>query len=114
MNCAKPSAAPLNDPATVNAVTSFHLDPPRAIDSGLRSAALQGDGRSQYRWGVAIPAETLSSIEKLELTHAPVAVAFLDAPPPGMTHVSHAEAAGCGYWKRAAEGQAFYTTAEDH
>jgi uncharacterized protein (DUF169 family) len=63
---------------------------------------------------MTIPAETLSSIEKLELTHAPVAVAFLDAPPPGMAHVSHAEAAGCGYWKRAAEGQAFYTTAEDH
>src|SRR4051812_19001277 len=64
--------------------------------------------------GMTIAAETLSSIEKLELTHAPVAVAFLHAPPPGMAHVSHAEAAGCGYWKRAAEGQAFYTTAEDH
>src|SRR3954454_14978472 len=61
-----------------------------------------------------IPAETLSSIEKLQLIYAPVAVAFLDAPPPGMAHVSQAEAAGCGYWKRAAEGQAFYTTAEDH
>jgi hypothetical protein len=31
MNCAKPSAAPLNEAATVNTVTSFHLDPPRAI-----------------------------------------------------------------------------------
>jgi uncharacterized protein (DUF169 family) len=63
---------------------------------------------------MTVPAETLSSIEKLHMTHAPVAVAFLDAPPPGMAHVSQTEAAGCGYWKRAADGQAFYTTAEDH
>jgi uncharacterized protein (DUF169 family) len=60
------------------------------------------------------PAETLSSFDKLELAHAPVAVAFLDSPPTGMTHVTRAEAAGCGYWKRASDGEAFYTTAEDH
>jgi uncharacterized protein (DUF169 family) len=60
------------------------------------------------------PAETLSAFDELELAHAPVAVAFVDSPPAGMSHVSHAEAAGCGYWKRASEGQSFYTTAEDH
>jgi uncharacterized protein (DUF169 family) len=60
------------------------------------------------------PAETLSSFDKLQLAHAPVAVAFLESPPDGMSHVSQAEAAGCGYWKRASEGRAFYTTAEDH
>jgi uncharacterized protein (DUF169 family) len=46
--------------------------------------------------------------------HAPVAVAFLDEPPAGMPRISQAEAAGCAYWKRASDGQAFYTTAEDH
>jgi uncharacterized protein (DUF169 family) len=60
------------------------------------------------------PAETLSSFDKLELAHAPVAVAFLDSPPLGMPHVSATEAAGCGYWKRASEGQTFFTTSEDH
>jgi uncharacterized protein (DUF169 family) len=63
---------------------------------------------------MTVAAETVSSFARLELAHAPVAVAFLDAPPAGMSHVSHAEAAGCGYWKRASEGTAFYTTAEDH
>ena len=59
-------------------------------------------------------AETLSSFDKLELSHAAVAVAFLDSPPVGMSRVGQAEAAGCGYWKRASQGQTFYTTAEDH
>jgi len=63
---------------------------------------------------MTIAAETLSSFARLELAHAPVAVAFLDAPPAGVSHVGQAEAAGCGYWKRASDGQAFYTTAEDH
>jgi len=29
--------------------------------------------------------------------HAPVAIAFLATPPPGLDHVGHAEAAGCSY-----------------
>jgi uncharacterized protein (DUF169 family) len=41
-------------------------------------------------------------------------VAFLDAPPAGLEHVTHADAASCGYWKQAAEGRSFYTTAGDH
>jgi uncharacterized protein (DUF169 family) len=61
-----------------------------------------------------VPAETLSSFAKLELAYSPVAVAFLDAPPAGMSRVGQAEAASCGYWKRAAQGHAFYTTADDH
>jgi uncharacterized protein (DUF169 family) len=61
-----------------------------------------------------ISAETLSSFAKLELAHAPVAVAFVDSPPAEMSHISQAEAAGCGYWKRASQGEAFYTTAADH
>jgi uncharacterized protein (DUF169 family) len=43
-----------------------------------------------------------------------VAIAFLDAPPAGVDRVLSSEPASCGYWRRAAEGQVFYTTAEDH
>jgi len=50
----------------------------------------------------------------LALTSSPVAVAFLDSPPAGMSRISGPSPAGCGYWKLASEGQAFYTTADDH
>ena len=52
--------------------------------------------------------------ELLGLERHPVAVAFLDAPPEDLPRVEHVAAAGCGYWKRAADGQAFYTEATDH
>jgi uncharacterized protein (DUF169 family) len=48
------------------------------------------------------------------LTSPPIAITFLDAPPPGVPHVSSAEPAGCGYWRRAAAGEVFFTTADDH
>lgn len=44
----------------------------------------------------------------------PVAVTFRDTPPAGVSRISPAAPAGCGYWKTAAEGSAFYTTGEDH
>jgi uncharacterized protein (DUF169 family) len=50
----------------------------------------------------------------LKLSSPPVAIAFVDVPPEGVRHVSAPEPAGCGYWRRAAEGQVFYTTADDH
>lgn len=52
--------------------------------------------------------------ELLGLTSPPVAIAFVDAPPAGVPHVSEMEPAGCGYWRRAAAGEVFYTTADDH
>ena len=55
-----------------------------------------------------------SLTELLHLTCAPVAITFADAAPPGVPHVSAVEAAGCGYWRRAAEGEVFYTVADDH
>jgi len=55
-----------------------------------------------------------SLTDLLHLTSAPVAIAFLDAAPPGVTHVSAVEPAGCGYWRRAAQGEVFYTIADDH
>ena len=52
--------------------------------------------------------------EILRLTTAPVAISFLDTPPPGVPHVSAVEPAGCGYWRRAAAGEVFFTVADDH
>ena len=50
----------------------------------------------------------------LHLTTAPVAIAFVDAAPPGVPHASEVEPAGCGYWRRASAGEVFYTVADDH
>ena len=52
--------------------------------------------------------------ELLNLATPPVAIAFLDSVPAGVTRVSNAEPAGCGYWRRAAAGEVFYTVADDH
>jgi len=46
-----------------------------------------------------------SLTELLRLTSAPVAIAFVDAAPPGVPHVSAVEPAGCGYWRPAAAGR---------
>jgi uncharacterized protein (DUF169 family) len=55
-----------------------------------------------------------SLTDLLQLTSPPVAIAFVDAPPPNVPHVSATEPAGCGYWRRASEGEVFFTTADDH
>src|ERR1700752_1498106 len=57
---------------------------------------------------------TSSLTELLQLTTTPVAITFVDAPPPGVPHVSAVEPAGCGYWRRAADGEVFFTVADDH
>jgi uncharacterized protein (DUF169 family) len=56
----------------------------------------------------------LSLEQLLSLTSPPVAIAFVDAAPAGVAHVSVVEPASCGYWRRAAAGEVFYTTADDH
>jgi uncharacterized protein (DUF169 family) len=55
-----------------------------------------------------------SLAQLLSLASPPVAIAFVDAPPAGVQHVSAGEPAGCGYWRRAAAGEVFYTVADDH
>ena len=50
----------------------------------------------------------------LRLTSSPVAITFADAVPDGLPHVTTREPAGCGYWRRAAAGETFYTVADDH
>jgi uncharacterized protein (DUF169 family) len=52
--------------------------------------------------------------ELLQLRVPPVAIAFVDTPPPDVRRVSAPEPAGCGYWRRAAEGEVFFTLADDH
>ncbi|HEX7085826.1 MAG TPA: DUF169 domain-containing protein [Vicinamibacterales bacterium] len=55
-----------------------------------------------------------SLAQLLRLDSPPVAIAFVDAPPEGVPRVAASEPAGCGYWRRAAEGEVFYTLADDH
>jgi len=50
----------------------------------------------------------------LELEHPAVAIAFTEAAPTNMTRVEKSGPAGCSYWKRAMDGESFYTTSEDH
>ena len=50
----------------------------------------------------------------MKLAHPPVAVAFLAAPPIGLPHIDKPLPAGCGYWRHASDGHAFYTTPADH
>jgi uncharacterized protein (DUF169 family) len=50
----------------------------------------------------------------LGLESSPVAVTFVDTPPAGVPRVAAPEPAGCGYWRRAAAGEVFFTTADDH
>jgi uncharacterized protein (DUF169 family) len=52
-------------------------------------------------------------VDLLGPSSKPIAISFVDAPPAGVAHVAAAEPAGCGYWRRAAEGQTFYTEAAD-
>ena len=61
-----------------------------------------------------MPPTSRSLTALLNLSSPPVAITFVDAPPEGVRHVGATEPAGCGYWRRAAEGQVFYTTADDH
>ena len=52
--------------------------------------------------------------ELLDLHTPPIGIAFVDSPPAGVVRVAAPEPAGCGYWRRAAAGEVFYTLADDH
>jgi uncharacterized protein (DUF169 family) len=52
--------------------------------------------------------------DNLRLTHRPVAIAFLDDVPAGVTQFRGTQPSGCSFWKLAAEGRAFYTVPSDH
>ena len=55
-----------------------------------------------------------SLADLLHLTSTPVSITFVETAPPGVPHVSVVEPAGCGYWRRAAAGEVFFTVADDH
>ena len=61
-----------------------------------------------------VPRALFKSVSRLNLSRPPVAVAFLATPPAGLPRVDRPPPAGCGYWKHASDGHAFYTTPEDH
>ncbi len=50
----------------------------------------------------------------LGLEAAPVGVTFHTTPPAAVPRTAAAGPSGCTYWKRAADGQTFYTEAADH
>jgi uncharacterized protein (DUF169 family) len=61
-----------------------------------------------------IPLNLLDTLTRVGLTSRPVAIAFLDSPPPGLEPIGRSQPASCSYWKEASEGRAFFTTADDH
>ena len=50
----------------------------------------------------------------LGLQSSPVAITFVDTPPAGVPRVAASEPASCGYWRRAAAGEVFFTLSDDH
>ncbi|MGC1944546.1 MAG: DUF169 domain-containing protein [Candidatus Acidiferrales bacterium] len=50
----------------------------------------------------------------LGLQKRPVAVKFLQNPPPGVAKFDGTEPSGCSFWRLAAAGKTFYTVPSDH
>jgi len=50
----------------------------------------------------------------LGLAFSPVAIGFLAKPPEGLPRVAKPAPASCGYWRRAGDGESFYTETSDH
>jgi len=51
--------------------------------------------------------------ETLRLSWPAIGIAFRDAPPPGVPR-AEVGPASCSYWKRAAQGEVFWTDASHH
>ena len=57
----------------------------------------------------------MTNLEKLlALKSSPVAISFTANAPAGVSRVAASEPAGCGYWRRAAAGEVFFTEPADH
>src|SRR3990167_8566228 len=52
--------------------------------------------------------------DALGLRGRPVAVAFRDAPPPGLPKFTGTDPSGCSFLRIAGSGRAFYTVPADH
>jgi uncharacterized protein (DUF169 family) len=55
-----------------------------------------------------------SSLSKLALANAPVAITFVATPPEDSSRIDQALPASCSYWTEASNGRSFYTAAADH
>jgi uncharacterized protein (DUF169 family) len=47
-------------------------------------------------------------------TRRPIAIAFVDSPPPDVTKFEGSEPSSCSFWRLAAAGRTFYTVPADH
>jgi uncharacterized protein (DUF169 family) len=52
--------------------------------------------------------------EHLALEHRPVAIAFRETPPLGISKFEGVMPSGCSFWPIASGGRTFYTTPSDH
>jgi len=50
----------------------------------------------------------------LGLTRRPIAIAFRDTPPPGVSKFAGTAPSGCSFWRLASEGRTFFTVPSDH
>jgi len=50
----------------------------------------------------------------LQSGRRPVAVAYLDSPPPGVAKFEGSEPSSCSFWRLAGSGRVFYTIPTDH
>jgi uncharacterized protein (DUF169 family) len=62
---------------------------------------------------MTLTAQQTSALANLGLANAPVAIAFTNTAPEGVSRVDGALAASCSYW-REASNRSFYTTVDDH
>jgi uncharacterized protein (DUF169 family) len=62
---------------------------------------------------MTLTAQQTIALASLGLANAPVAIAFTNTAPEGVSRVDTAQAASCSYWREAST-RAFYTTADDH
>src|SRR5262245_63703266 len=112
MGSAEAARLPVSTSSAVNISTKDI----RCASTRVRGQAREGTDSNSYivfrSRSVAIL--HTSFIELLRLTSPPVGITFVDEAPPDVPHVSAIEPAGCGYWRRAAAGEVFYTSADDH
>src|SRR3970040_1952892 len=52
--------------------------------------------------------------DALHLSRRPVAIAFRDTPPAGVSALTGSQPSGCSFWRLAASGPVFYTVPSDH